>query len=51
MAEIGAEGLAASARAGARSQFDVIVDGHTIFSKAQTGRFPLPGEIVRLLSG
>lgn len=51
MAELAAEGLTASARQGNRSQFDVVVDGRTIFSKQDRGRFPLPGEIVRLLSG
>jgi predicted Rdx family selenoprotein len=35
--------------AGAESQFDVIVDGVTVFSKRDTGRFPAPGEVGRLL--
>jgi predicted Rdx family selenoprotein len=34
---------------GAKSQFDVIVDGVTVFSKRDTGRFPEPGEVARLL--
>jgi selenoprotein W-related protein len=25
--------------------FDVIVDGELVFSKAETGRFPNPGEV------
>jgi hypothetical protein len=35
--------------AGAKSQFDVIVDGVTVFSKQDTGRFPARGEVARLL--
>lgn len=27
--------------------FDVYVDGHLVFSKYQTERFPEPGEVVR----
>ncbi len=30
---------------GKTGQFDVIVDGRTIFSKAGAGRFPLDGEV------
>ena len=26
--------------------FDVIIDGECVFSRAETGRFPRPGEIV-----
>lgn len=29
--------------------FDVIANGKCVFSKKQTGRFPEPGEISRLL--
>jgi selenoprotein W-related protein len=29
--------------------FDVIVDGKLVYSKAQTGRFPDEGEVVKLL--
>lgn len=32
-----------------RGRFDVVVEGRTIFSKSDLGRFPYPGEIVRLL--
>ena len=32
-----------------KGRFEVIVEGRTIFSKAQTGRFPLKGEIAKLL--
>jgi predicted Rdx family selenoprotein len=35
---------------GARSQFDVIVDGTVMFSKQDKGRFPEDGEIVALLA-
>jgi selT/selW/selH-like putative selenoprotein len=30
---------------GKSGQFDVLVDGELIFSKAQTGRFPVDGEV------
>ncbi len=30
---------------GSSGQFDVIADGHLIFSKAATHRFPLDGEV------
>jgi predicted Rdx family selenoprotein len=30
---------------GQTGQFDVIVDGRKIFSKAGTGRFPIDGEV------
>ena len=29
--------------------FDVVVDGQKVYSKHQTGRFPLPGEVTRIL--
>ncbi len=35
---------------GAIGQFDVIVDGKTIFSKRSAGRFPDHDEILRALS-
>jgi hypothetical protein len=43
-------GIDASAREGAKSQYDVVADGETIFSKQQVGRFPDDGEILALLS-
>ena len=50
MAELNSEpGVDATALAGRESQFDVIVDGTTVFAKEQVGRFPEPGEIGRLL--
>ena len=30
---------------GERGVFDVKVDGHLVFSKSQTGRFPMLGEV------
>lgn len=30
---------------GDRGVFDVKVDGHLVYSKAQTGRFPMLGEV------
>jgi selT/selW/selH-like putative selenoprotein len=32
-----------------KGRFEVTLDGRTIFSKAELGRFPRPGEIVNLL--
>ncbi|MBI4952613.1 MAG: hypothetical protein HY908_11315 [Myxococcales bacterium] len=36
---------------GGRGQFDVVVDGRTIFSKEDAGRFPEHREIIALLGG
>ncbi|MBZ5588420.1 MAG: Rdx family protein [Acidobacteriia bacterium] len=36
---------------GSGGVFDVKVDGRTVFSKHETGRFPEPGEVTRLLGG
>jgi predicted Rdx family selenoprotein len=33
---------------GGRGQFDVVVDGTTVFSKEHAGRFPDPGELGHL---
>jgi predicted Rdx family selenoprotein len=30
---------------GKSGQFDVLIDGELIFSKSQTGRFPIDGEV------
>jgi hypothetical protein len=43
-------GYDASPREGAKSQYDVVVDGETIFSKHALGRYPEDGEILSLLS-
>jgi selenoprotein W-related protein len=42
-------GIDASIREGAKSQYDVVVDGETIFSKEELGRFPEDGEVLELL--
>jgi predicted Rdx family selenoprotein len=39
----------AVAEEGAKSQFDVVVDGEVIFSKQEQGRWPEPGEVRALL--
>lgn len=44
------QGYNAAAREGAKSQYDVVADGETIFSKQELGRFPDDGEILELLS-
>jgi predicted Rdx family selenoprotein len=43
-------GVSATATPGARSQFDVVVDGTVVFSKQVKGRFPEEGEVARLLA-
>jgi len=37
--------------AGGGGIFDVIVDGKTVFSKFETGRFPNPGEVTKKIRG
>jgi selT/selW/selH-like putative selenoprotein len=37
-------------REGAKSQFDVFVDGELVFSKQREHRFPDDGEVLQLLS-
>jgi len=44
------QGYDATAREGAKSQYDVVADGETIFSKQEIGRFPDYGEVLELLS-
>jgi selT/selW/selH-like putative selenoprotein len=39
----------ADAEPGEKGQFDVVLDGRTIFSKYETGRFPEEDEILGLL--
>lgn len=34
---------------GSGGVFDVVVDGKKVFDKHATGRFPEPGEVVKLL--
>jgi hypothetical protein len=43
-------GFDAAAREGEKSQFDVVRDGATIFSKQQEHRWPDEGEVLELLS-
>jgi hypothetical protein len=43
------KGFDATPREGAKSQYDVVLDGETIFSKQELGRFPEDGEIAELL--
>lgn len=50
MAELQAAGVPAEAIRGEKSQFDVVRDGETVFSKQRLGRWPEPGEIVGLLT-
>jgi hypothetical protein len=45
-----AHGFEAQAREGAKSQYDVVADGETIFSKQQQERWPDDGEVLSLLS-
>jgi len=42
-------GVTARLVKGARGVFDVVVDGRLVFSKDRAGRFPDPGEVVRLI--
>ena len=48
MAELNGLGHVAEMISGAKSQFDVVADGETIWSKQQVGRFP---ELPDLLPG
>jgi hypothetical protein len=40
----------AEIKAGKSGQFDVVVDGQLIFSKAEVGRFPVNGEVEDLFA-
>jgi Rdx family protein len=44
-------GFDASAREGAKSQYDVVADGDLVFSKQQEGRWPDEGEVLSRLDG
>jgi selT/selW/selH-like putative selenoprotein len=46
---LNAAGFQAEALPGSKGQYDVIADGTLIFSKAETGRFPEPGEVRAVL--
>jgi len=43
-------GEEAEIKAGSTGQFDVVVDGQVIFSKAKAGRFPVEGEVEDLFA-
>ena len=49
MAEINGTGHSAEMSEGAKSQFDVLVDGELRFSKQRAGRFPELVEVLALL--
>jgi len=42
-------GVEAKLTKGSGGVFDVVVDGKLVYSKRETGRFPEPGEVPRLL--
>jgi len=44
-------GVEAELIAGDGGVFEVRVDGELVFDKAQTGRFPKPGEVAALVQG
>jgi selT/selW/selH-like putative selenoprotein len=46
---LNAAGFEAEALPGSKGQYDVIADGRLVFSKAETGRFPEPGEVRSVL--
>jgi len=46
---LNAAGFEAEALPGSRGQYDVIADERLVLSKAETGRFPEPGEVRALL--
>jgi selT/selW/selH-like putative selenoprotein len=41
-------GEATAIKPGKSGQFDVLLDGELIFSKSQSGRFPIDGEVEQL---
>jgi predicted Rdx family selenoprotein len=36
-------------KTGSKGRFEVLVDGHELFSKARLSRFPADGEVAKLL--
>ena len=48
-AELQHAGFEASISEGAKSQFDVVADGETVFSKQAVQRWPDEGEVLALL--
>lgn len=49
--ELGADALNIELIEGARSTFEITLDGELIFSRLQTGRFPEPDSIRDLIKG
>ncbi len=49
MAELNGLGHTAEMVAGEKSQFDVVADGKTVFSKQREGRFPELGDVLDVL--
>ena len=50
MAELNAVGHLAEMHEGEKSQFDVVADGTTVFSKQREGRFPDAVEVIEALT-
>jgi hypothetical protein len=50
-ADLNRAGHQAEIAEGENSQFDVIADGETIFSKHREGRFPEHDEVIAALAG
>lgn len=48
--ELKKQGVETELIEGSKGIFDVKVDGKLIFSKYETGRFPEPGEITKLMA-
>jgi hypothetical protein len=49
VAELSGEGFDAEATPGGKGQFDVVAGDRLVFSKAETRRFPEPGEVLAAL--
>lgn len=49
MAELNGLGHVAEMREGEKSQYDIVADGKTIFSKQREGRYPELPELIALL--
>ena len=47
---LNANGIPATIVEGAKSQYDVLLDGALVFSKQQEGRFPEEDEVLALIS-
>jgi predicted Rdx family selenoprotein len=49
VAELNGLGHVAEMQAGEKSQFDVVADGDTVWSKQEVGRFPELSDLLELL--